>query len=72
MNAVIKPSKIGFFLVNIALQIKRITEIRTSQLPTVSPTSFDRPTKRASKGDVPSPDCMVKEMPKLNMSMPNP
>lgn len=71
-NAVIKPNKTGFFLVNIELQSKIMTEIRTSQLPTVRPTSLERPTKRASNGEVPSPDCIVKEMPKLNTNIPSP
>lgn len=71
-NAVIKPKKTGFFLTNIELQIKMMIEIKTSQLPTVRPNSLERPTKRASNGEAPSPDCIVNEIPKLNTSTPKP
>lgn len=47
-------------------------EIKTSQLPTVRPNSLERPTKRASNGEAPSPDCIVNEIPKLNTSTPKP
>lgn len=48
-----------------------INAIINSQLPTVSPTCIERPTKRASNGDVPRSDCMVKEQPRANSMIPN-
>jgi hypothetical protein len=41
-----------------------------SQLPTVSPTFLDSPTKRASKGEVPRSDCIVKEIPRVKIKIP--
>lgn len=40
-----------------------------SQLPTVSPTFKESPTKSASKGDVPRSDCIVKEIPRVNIKI---
>jgi hypothetical protein len=48
-----------------------IKAIIISQLPTVSPTFMDSPTKSASNGEVPRSDCIVKELPRVNIKIPN-
>lgn len=46
--------------------------IMTSQLPTIRPVFIDGPTKSTSKGDVPRSYCIGKEIPKVNILIPNP
>src|SRR5690625_7949713 len=63
--AVSNPRNSGLFLFKVELQKIKINAIIISQLPTVSPTFMESPTNRASKGDVPRPDNIVNEMPKI-------
>lgn len=50
------PKLLVFVLFKNELQQINIKPIKISQLPTVSPTFMDSPTKSASKGEVPRSD----------------
>lgn len=71
INAVNNPKNSGLSLFKNELQYINIKAIITSQLPTVSPTFLDSPTKSASKGEVPRSDCIVIEIPSVNIKIPN-
>lgn len=71
MAAVSSPKTLGLCLINNELQQINIKAIIISQLPTVSPTLIDSPTKTASKGEVPRSDCIVNEIPRVNNKIPN-
>lgn len=71
MNAVNNPSTSGLCLFNFELQHINNKAIIISQLPTVSPTFKESPTKSASKGEVPKSDCIVTEIPRVNIKIPN-
>lgn len=67
INAVNNPKNSGLFLFKKELKHINIKAVITSQLPTVSPTFTDSPTNSASKGEVPRSDCIVKEIPRVNI-----
>lgn len=67
---VTNPKTSGLCLVNKELQTINSKAMMISQLPTVRPTFVDSPTKSASKGDVPRPDWIVNETPKVNSKIP--
>ena len=69
ITAVNNPNTSGLLLFKNELQLINIKAIIISQLPTVSPTFMDSPTKRASKGPF-KPDCIVKEIPRVNSKIP--
>lgn len=71
IKAVTNPRTSGLCLFKNALQHISIKATMISQLPTVRPTFIDRPTKSASNGDVPRFDCIVREIPRVNMKIPN-
>ena len=71
ITAVNNPKNPGLCLFKMELQPINSKAIMISQLPTVSPTFMDSPTKSASKGEVPRSDCMVKEIPRVNIKIPN-
>ncbi|GIN69112.1 hypothetical protein J41TS2_45330 [Bacillus sonorensis] len=71
INAVNNPKTSGFCLFKNELQHINMEAIIISQLPTVSPTFIDSPTKSASKGEVPKSDWIVKEIPRDNIKIPN-
>ncbi|MNP36202.1 hypothetical protein D3C76_1295710 [compost metagenome] len=70
IKAVARPNISGLRLVKAALHKVSRMAIRISQLPTVRPTLPERPTKVASKGDAPSPDCMVRQIPRVSIKIP--
>lgn len=70
INAVNNPKTYGLCLFKNELQHINIKAIIISQLPTVSLTFIDSP-KSASKGEVPRSDCIVKEIPRVNIKIPN-
>jgi hypothetical protein len=70
IKAVTKPKYSGFCfcsneLINIIARAMII-----SQLPTVKPTFRDKPTSRASNGELPRSDCMVNVMPRVRIKIP--
>jgi hypothetical protein len=71
INAVNNPKTSGVCLFKSELQPINIIAIMISQLPTVSPTFIDSPTKSASKGEAPRSDCIVNEIPRDNIKIPN-
>lgn len=71
MTAVNSPKTSGLCPFNNELQPINIKARMISQLPTVNPTFLDRTTKSASKGEVPRSDCIVKEIPRVNIKIPN-
>lgn len=71
INAVNNPKTSGLCLFKNELKHINIKAIMISQLPTVSPAFMDSPTKSASKGEVPRSDCIVKEIPRVNIKIPN-
>ncbi len=56
INAVSIPETSGLWLFKKELQPMNSKAMMTSQLPTVSPTCMDSPTKSASKGEAPRSD----------------
>lgn len=70
INAVTNPNISGLCLDKHELHPINMNASNTSQLPTVRPTLLDRPTKSASKGDVPRSECIVSETPRVNMKIP--
>lgn len=65
MAAVTSPKTSGLCLIKNELQQLNVKAIIT-QLPTVSPTLIDSPSKTASKGEVPKSDCIVNEIPRVS------
>src|SRR5690606_15574125 len=71
MTAVTSHNNSGRCLVSKELQPIMRTASKTPQLPPVSPTLIDKPTKTASNGDVPKSDKMVKEIPRASPMIPS-
>ncbi len=71
INAVNNPNTSGLCLFKNELLHINIKAIIISQLPTVSPTFMDSPIQKCIKSEVPRSDCIVKEIPRVNIKIPN-
>jgi hypothetical protein len=70
ISAVTKPKNSGFCFCSNEFKNIITRAMIISQLPTVKPTFRDKPTRRASNGELPSSDCMVNVMPRVRIKIP--